>query len=90
MKKNYNLHLRTGLTLAPWQYYSYTFATTKNWSEIRAPLNEFKKSNFYQPKSILGQKIKSVGATVRGKNPSIFCVPLKYPFPLNPPDPTAT
>ncbi|MDC3050111.1 CIA30 family protein [Candidatus Pelagibacter sp.] len=60
-QKNYNLHLRTGLTLAPWQYYSYTFATTKNWSEIRAPLNEFKKSNFYQPKSILGQKIKSVG-----------------------------
>ena len=60
-QKNYNLHLRTGLTLAPWQYYSYTFATTENWSEIRAPLNEFKKSNFYQPKSILGQKIKSVG-----------------------------
>ena len=40
--------------------------------------------------SAITQKIKSVGATVRGKNPSIFCVPLKYPFPLNPPDPTAT
>ena len=60
-EKNYNLHLRTGLTLAPWQYYSYTFATTKNWIEIRAPFNKFKKSNFYQPKSILGQNIKSVG-----------------------------
>ena len=60
-KKNYNLHLRTGLTLAPWQYYSYTFVTTKNWSEIRAPFKQFKKSNFYQPKSILGQNIKSVG-----------------------------
>ena len=60
-EKNYNLHLRTGLTLAPWQYYSYTFPTTKNWSEIRAPFNEFKKSNFYQPKSILGQNIKSIG-----------------------------
>ena len=60
-EKNYNLHLRTGLTLAPWQYYSYTFVTTKNWIEIRAPFEQFKKSNFYQPKSILGQSIKSVG-----------------------------
>ena len=60
-EKNYNLHLRTGLTLAPWQYYSYTFETTKNWIEIRAPFKKFKKSNFYQPKSILGQNIKSVG-----------------------------
>ena len=33
----------------------------KNWDEIRAPFNEFKKSNFYQPKSILGQNLKSVG-----------------------------
>ena len=59
--KNYNIHLRTGLTLAPWQYYSYTFPAMKNWSEIRAPFEKFKKSNFYQPKSILGQNIKSVG-----------------------------
>ena len=60
-EKNYNIHLRTGLTVAPWQYYSYTFATKKNWIEIRAPFEQFKKSNFYQPKSILGQSIKSVG-----------------------------
>ena len=60
-KKNYNLHLRTSLTLAPWQYYSYTFATKKDWIEIRAPFEQFKKSNFYQPKTILGQNIKSVG-----------------------------
>ena len=60
-EKNYNLHLRTGLTLAPWQYYSYTFETTKNWVEIRAPFKKFIKSNFYQPKSIIGQNIKSVG-----------------------------
>ena len=60
-EKNYNIHLRTGLTLAPWQYYSYTFVTTKKWIEIRAPFKQFKKSNFYQPKNILGQNIKSVG-----------------------------
>ena len=59
--KNYNLHLRTALTLAPWQYYSYTFTSKKNWHMIKAPFKRFKKSNFYQPKSILGQKIKSIG-----------------------------
>ena len=60
-EKNYNLHLRTELTLAPWQYYSYTFTSTKNWIIIKAPFEQFKKSNFYQPKSLLGQSIKSVG-----------------------------
>ena len=60
-KKNYNIHLRTGLTPAPWQYYSYTFFSPKKWVEIRAPFSNFKKSNFYQPKSILGQNIKSAG-----------------------------
>ena len=60
-EKNYNLHLRTGLTLAPWQYYSYTFFSSKNWIEIKAPFVKFKKSNFYQPKTILGQNIKSIG-----------------------------
>ena len=60
-EKNYNLHLRTRLTVAPWQYYSFTFFSSKNWNEIRANFNEFEKSNFYQPKSILGQNIISVG-----------------------------
>ena len=58
---NYNLHLRTGLTFAPWQYYGFTFFSKKNWTEIRAPFNEFQKSNYYEPKSIIGQNIKSVG-----------------------------
>ena len=60
-EKKYNLHLRTNLTLAPWQYYSYSFNSPKKWIKIRAPFTEFTKSNFYQPKGILGQNIKSVG-----------------------------
>ena len=40
---------------------SVSFFTSKNWSEIRAPFKEFKKSNFYQPNNIIGQKIKSIG-----------------------------
>ena len=60
-EKKYNLHLRTGLTFAPWQYYSFAFYSKKNWKIIKAPFSGFTKSNFYQPKSILGQNIKSIG-----------------------------
>jgi len=59
--KNYNLHIRTGLTVAPWQYYGFSFFSSDNWLEIRAPFEEFKKSNFYQPKKLSNQKIKSIG-----------------------------
>ena len=67
-QKNYNLHLRTEFTLAPWQYYSYTFNAPKSWTEIRAPFNEFKKSNFYQPKNLNGQKIKSIALVAAFKD----------------------
>ena len=59
--KKYNLFIRTGLTLAPWQYYSFSFFSSNGWTEIKAPFVEFKKSNFYQPKKLLNQKIKSIG-----------------------------
>ena len=59
--KNYNIFIRTPLTVAPWQYYSYKFLATKKWTEIKAPFSKFNKSNFYQPKNLLNQKIKSIG-----------------------------
>ena len=59
--KQYSLHVRTKITLAPWQYYSYTFKTKDEWLEIKAPFKDFKRSNFYQPKKLLNQKIKSIG-----------------------------
>ena len=59
--KKYNLFIRTGLTLAPWQYYSFSFFSPDRWIEVKAPFDEFTKSNFYQPKKLLNQKIKSIG-----------------------------
>ena len=59
--KNYNIFIRTPLTVAPWQYYSYKFLAPKKWTEIKAPFSKFNKSNFYQPKNLLNQKIKSIG-----------------------------
>ena len=59
--EDYSIHLRTALTMAPWQYYKFSFKTKKKWNEIRAPFTEFKKSNAYQPSALVGQKVKSIG-----------------------------
>ena len=59
--EDYSIHLRTALTMAPWQYYKFSFKTNNQWSKIKAPFNEFKKSNAYQPSDLIGQKIKSIG-----------------------------
>ncbi len=60
-KENYSIHVRTAMTMAPWQYYKFNFDSNKLWSEIRAPFNEFKRSNAYQPSGLIGQKIRSIG-----------------------------
>ena len=59
--KKYSLHIRTPITLAPWQYYSYKFEAKNNWMEIKAPFTKFEKSNFYQPKKLPNQKLKAIG-----------------------------
>mgnify|MGYP001295559857 CR=1 FL=1 len=67
-KENYSIHVRTALTMAPWQYYKFTFKTNNEWEEIKAPFNEFKKSNVYQPSGLIGQKVKSIGLVAGFKN----------------------
>ena len=59
--RKYYLHIRTGLTLAPWQYYSHSFIANNQWNTVKTPLKDFKKSNFYQPKRFDNQKIKTIG-----------------------------
>ena len=59
--EDYSIHLRTALTMAPWQYYKFSFKTKKKWNEVRAPFTEFKKSNAYQPSALVGQNVKSIG-----------------------------
>ncbi len=60
-KENYSIHVRTALTVAPWQYYKFNFTTKNQWGEVKAPFSKFKKSNIYQPSDLVGQKIKSIG-----------------------------
>ena len=59
--ENYSIHIRTALTMAPWQYYKFNFKTSNEWNKIKAPFSEFQKSNAYQPSNLVGQKIKSIG-----------------------------
>ncbi len=42
--QRYFVHLRTGGTLLPWQYYQAGFEVTESWSEVRLPLDAFEAS----------------------------------------------
>ena len=57
----YAIHIRTPLTIAPWQYYTSSFLLKNQWSDIKLPFVNFIKSNFYQPQSLLFHQIKTVG-----------------------------
>ena len=42
--QRYFVHLRTGGTLLPWQYYQAGFDVTESWSEVRLPFDAFSAS----------------------------------------------
>lgn len=42
--QRYFVHLRTGGTVLPWQYYQAGFEVTESWSEVRLPLDAFEAS----------------------------------------------
>ena len=66
--ENYQIHLRTRYTPAPWQYYSKEFKVVNNWKEILLPFSEFKKSNFYQTKAFSPSSLRSIGIVAVGKD----------------------
>ena len=66
--ENYNIHIRTGRTFMPWQYYSVEFKTSKDWNEIIIPFSNFKRSNFYQPKNFNSKDIATLGIVAYGKD----------------------
>lgn len=66
--ENYYIHLRTGGTVLPWQYYQISFPTSKNWDEIKLPFSKFERSSSWISKKISGDKIKTIGIVAYGKN----------------------
>ncbi len=68
--ENYYIHLRTGGTVLPWQYYQISFPTTKKWDEIRLPFSKFERSSSWISKKISADKIKTIGLVAYGKDHS--------------------
>ena len=57
----YAVHIRTPYTKLPWQYYSLKSVANRNWKIIKLPFDDFKKSNFYQTKSLSYNNIVTLG-----------------------------
>ena len=66
--ENYQIFIRTNLTVLPWQYYSSEFYASSQWKEIKLPFSSFKRSNFYQPKNINNTDIRTLGIVAYGKD----------------------
>ena len=66
--ENYQIFIRTNLTVLPWQYYSSEFYASNQWKEIKLPFKSFKRSNFYQPKNINNTDIRTLGIVAYGKD----------------------
>jgi Complex I intermediate-associated protein 30 (CIA30). len=64
----YSIHIRTPYTTFPWQYYHSKFQVDDKWAEKFLPFSNFNKSNFYQPKQLNYQKIKTIGIVAGFKN----------------------
>ena len=66
--ERYFVHLRTTGTVLPWQYYQAGFDVTRNWTEVRLPLEAFRASGALlraQPRAL---GIESVAIVAYGRD----------------------
>ena len=66
--QRYFLHLRTGGTLLPWQYYQSGFDAKREWSEVRVPFGDFKPSGVLLRAVPRPEGVKSLGFVAFGRN----------------------
>lgn len=66
--QRYFVHLRTGGTLLPWQYYQAGFVAAGEWTEIRLPFTSFKASGPLLRKMPRAQSLKSLGIVAFGRD----------------------
>lgn len=66
--EGYFIHLRTGGTLLPWQYYQAPFATTPDWTEVRIPFSAFKPSGALLRDQIRPDSVRSIGIVAYGRD----------------------
>jgi hypothetical protein len=64
----YFVHLRTVLTILPWQYYQAEFATGADWAEVTIPLTDFRSSGGMMPRSINPELVRSIAVVAYGRD----------------------
>ncbi len=66
--QRYFVHLRTGGTVLPWQYYQAGFHAPRDWTEIRLPFAAFRPSGRLLRVPPRNAGIKSVGIVAFGRD----------------------
>jgi hypothetical protein len=66
--QRYFVHLRTGGTLLPWQYYQAGFDVTETWREVRLPLEAFKASSTLLRTIPLSESLSSIAVVAYGRD----------------------
>lgn len=66
--QRYFVHLRTGGTLLPWQYYQAEFDVTESWSEIRLPFDAFAASGGLLRQVPRAASLSSVAVVAYGRD----------------------
>lgn len=66
--QRYFVHLRTGGTILPWQFYQAGFDVTQTWTEVRLPLTEFKASGPILRNIPRASSLTSIGIAAYGRN----------------------
>lgn len=66
--QRYFVHLRTGGTILPWQFYQAGFDVTRTWTEVRLPLTEFKASGPILRNIPRASSLTSIGIAAYGRN----------------------
>lgn len=66
--QRYFVHLRTGGTLLPWQYYQAGFDVTESWTELRLPLTAFVPSAALLRRVPAADSLKSVAVVAFGRD----------------------
>ncbi|NNK78404.1 MAG: NADH ubiquinone oxidoreductase, partial [Litoreibacter sp.] len=66
--ERYFIHLRTGATLLPWQYYQAPFESSTDWQTVEIPFDAFKPSGRLLPGRIKPDGVQSIGLVAYGRD----------------------
>jgi len=66
--QTYFVHLRTGGTMLPWQFYQAGFKVTGDWAEVRLPFDAFERSGRLLRAVPLADSLKSIAVVAYGRD----------------------